>query len=213
MAEQPRILVVDDERHIRELLEIGLGGEGYDVRAVPDGQACLQAVRDWSPELVVLDVMLPKVDGVALLPKLRQLTEAPIIMLSAKGEMADKIAGLGGGADDYIAKPFEMQELLARIETALRRPRLAYPTALRYADLVVDLETRDVQRSGRKIELSAREFDLLVTLLRHPHRVFSRDQLLDLETYISYLRAKVDADFNPKLIQTHRGAGYSLREA
>jgi DNA-binding response OmpR family regulator len=226
MVKEPRVLVVDDERHIRELLEIGLGDEGYEVRSAPDGQAGLQLVRDWSPDLIVLDVMLPKVDGVALLPMLRQLTEAPVIMLSAKAEMADKVAGLAGGADDYVAKPFEMQELVARIDSALRRPRLAHPTSLHYADLSVDMETRDVQRAGRKIELSAREFDLLVTLLRHPHRVFSRDQLLDLvwgaerfvspgavETYISYLRSKVDADFEPKLIQTHRGAGYSLREA
>ncbi|HEY0798478.1 MAG TPA: response regulator transcription factor [Candidatus Baltobacteraceae bacterium] len=226
MTKELRILVVDDERHIRELLEIGLGDEGYLVRSAPDGQAGLQIVREWSPDLIVLDVMLPKIDGVALLPKLRQLTEAPIVMLSAKSETADKIAGLSGGADDYLSKPFEMQELTARIDSALRRPRLAHPTTLRYADLVIDMSTRDVERAGKKIELSAREFDLLVTLLRHPHRVFSRDQLLDLvwgaerfvspgavETYISYLRSKIDADFDPKLIQTHRGAGYSLREA
>jgi DNA-binding response OmpR family regulator len=225
MNKESRLLVIDDERHIRELLEIALGDEGYEVRSAPDGQVGLQLVREWNPDAIVLDVMLPKIDGVALLPMLRQLTEAPIIMLSAKGETDDKVAGLSRGADDYLSKPFEMRELAARIETALRRPRLAHADILRYADLVVNLETRDVERADRKIELSAREFDLLIALMRRPHRVFSRDHLLDIvwgterfvspgavETYISYLRAKIDADFERKLIHTHRGAGYSLRD-
>jgi DNA-binding response OmpR family regulator len=219
----PRVVVVDDERHIRELLEIGLGDEGFSVRSAADGQAGLALVRDWHPDVIVLDVMLPKIDGIALLPLLRQLTEAPIVMLSAKGEVDDKVAGLAHGADDYVSKPFEMAELVARLETALRRPKLANPHILRYADLTVDLETRAVLRGGRAIDLSAREFEVLVALLRHPRRVFTRDQLLDLvwgardvgqgtvETYISYIRAKVDQGFPAKLIHTHRGAGYSLR--
>src|SRR5271165_723631 len=221
-----RVLVVDDERHIRELLEIGLGDEGYDVRTAPDGQVGLQIAREWSPDAIVLDVMLPKIDGIALLPMFRKLTEAPILMLSAKGETNDKVAGLQNGADDYVAKPFEMAELTARLETALRRPRLAQPQVLRYADLEVNLETRAARRGTRNINLSAREYDLLVALLRSPQRVFSRDQLLDqvwgtaryvgpgaVETYISYLRAKIDQGFPKRLIHTHRGAGYSLREA
>jgi two-component system response regulator MprA len=221
----PRVLVVDDERHIRDLLEIGLGDEGYDVRSAPDGQVGLQAVREWSPDAIVLDVMLPKIDGISLLPLFRKLTEAPIIMLSAKGEVTDKVSGLSSGADDYVAKPFEMSELLARLETALRRPRLAQPQMLRYADLEVNLETRAARRGSKQISLSAREYDLLVALLRSPQRVFSRDQLLDqvwgteryvgpgaVETYISYLRAKIDHGFGRRLIHTHRGAGYSLRE-
>jgi len=226
MAQAARVLVVDDERHIRELLEIGLGDEGYEVRSAPDGQVGLQMVRDWNPDAIVLDVMLPKIDGIALLPMFRKLTEAPILMLSAKGDVGDKVAGLSRGADDYMAKPFEMAELRVRLETALRRPRLAQPQVLRYADLEVNLETRSVTRAERDISLSAREYDLLVALLRNPHRVFTRDQLLDqvwgterfvgpgaVETYISYLRAKVDQGFPTRLIQTHRGAGYSLREA
>jgi DNA-binding response OmpR family regulator len=226
MTQTARVLVVDDERHIRELLEIGLGDEGYEVRSAPDGQVGLQMVRDWNPDAIVLDVMLPKIDGIALLPMFRKLTEAPILMLSAKGDVGDKVAGLSRGADDYVAKPFEMAELRARLETALRRPRLAQPQVLRYADLEVNLETRTVTRAGKDISLSAREYDLLVALLRNPHRVFTRDQLLDqvwgterfvgpgaVETYISYLRAKVDQGFPSRLIQTHRGAGYSLREA
>jgi two-component system response regulator MprA len=205
---------------------MALGDAGYEVRCVPDGPAGLETVRAWPPDVIVLDVMLPKIDGISLLPMFRRVTEAPILMLSAKGEVEDKIAGLGRGADDYIAKPFEMSELLARIEAALRRPKLAQVSVLRYADLEVDLETRGVRRAGKEIELSAREFDLLVTLVRHPVRVFSRDQLLDLvwgserdvgysavETYISYLRSKIDQGFPSRLIQTHRGAGYSLRLA
>jgi two-component system response regulator MprA len=146
-------------------------------------------------------------------------------MLSAKGEVGDKVAGLSRGADDYLAKPFEMPELIARLETALRRPRLAQPQTLRFADLEVNLETREALRGAKRIALSAREYDLLVALLRSPNRVFSRDQLLDqvwgterfvgpgaVETYISYLRAKVDNGFPKRLIHTHRGAGYSLRE-
>jgi DNA-binding response OmpR family regulator len=226
MGQTPRVLVVDDERHIRELLEIGLGGEGYDVRSAPDGQIGLQLCRDWNPDAIVLDVMLPKIDGIALLPMFRKLTEAPILMLSAKGDVTDKVTGLSRGADDYVAKPFELAELRARLETALRRPRLAAPQVLRYSDLEVNLETRQVTRAAKNISLSAREYDLLVALLRNPNRVFTRDQLLDqvwgterfvgpgaVETYISYLRAKIDHGFQTRLIQTHRGAGYSLREA
>jgi DNA-binding response OmpR family regulator len=218
-------LVVDDERNIRELLEIGLGDEGYDVRTAPDGQAALQIAREWSPDAIVLDVMLPKIDGIALLPMFRKLTEAPILMLSAKSETGDKIAGLHSGADDYVAKPFEMAELTARLETALRRPKLAAPQVIRFSDLEINLETRVATRGQRRISLSAREYDLLVALVRNPNRVFSRDQLLDqvwgterfvgpgaVETYISYLRAKIDHGFPKRLIHTHRGVGYSLRE-
>jgi DNA-binding response OmpR family regulator len=225
MQEQARVLVVDDERNIRELLEIGLGDEGYEVRTAPDGQAALQIAREWSPDAIVLDVMLPKVDGIALLPMFRKLTEAPILMLSAKSETGDKIAGLHSGADDYVAKPFEMAELTARLETALRRPKLAQPQVIRFSDLEINLETRVATRGQRRISLSAREYDLLVALVRNPNRVFSRDQLLDqvwgterfvgpgaVETYISYLRAKIDHGFPKRLIHTHRGVGYSLRE-
>src|ERR1700682_940294 len=134
MSQTPaRVLVVDDERHIRELLEIGLSDEGYEVRSAPDGQVGLQIVRDWNPDAIVLDVMLPKIDGIALLPMFRKLTEAPIVMLSAKSDVGDKVTGLSRGADDYVAKPFEMAELRARLETALRRPRLPPPPILRFA--------------------------------------------------------------------------------
>jgi DNA-binding response OmpR family regulator len=155
---------------------------------------------------------------------LRRVTEAPILMLSAKTDTDDRVTGLRRGADDYIPKPFEMSELVARVHSALRRPRLEQTRVATYADLSIDLDRREVKRGDVEIDLSAREYSLLLTLVRNPERVFSRDQLLDLvwgsdrevgpgavETYISYLRAKIDADFEPKLIRTIRGAGYALR--
>ncbi|MDQ6826957.1 MAG: response regulator transcription factor [Candidatus Eremiobacteraeota bacterium] len=224
----PRVVVVDDEGSIRELLQLSLTHAGFVVRCASDGQKGLSLVREWQPDLIVLDVMLPKIDGISLLPLFRQYTEAPIVMLSAKGDAADKIAGLSRGADDYLSKPFDIPELVARLHTALRRPKLARAQTLRYQDLHINLETRTVTRANRRICLSAREYDLLVTLLRHPKRVYTRDQLLSLvwegdgsersvepatvETYISYLRAKIDVGFNRRIIQTIRGVGYSLRE-
>ena len=220
----PRVAVIDDERHLRELLELALGEDGFEVRTAPDGRAGLQLVRDWRPDAIVLDVMLPYVGGLELLPMLRRITEAPILMLSAKADVDDKITGLRRGADDYIPKPFEVDELVARLQVALRRPRLEQPTIVSYADLSIDLDRRDVKRGAVSIELSAREYALLLTFVRNPERVFTRDQLLDLvwgsdrevgpgavETYVSYLRAKIDAGFEPKLIRTVRGAGYALR--
>lgn len=221
---RPKVAVVDDERSIRELLELGLEREGYAVRSVPDGQQALSLVGEWQPDVIVLDVMMPKIDGFALLPLLRRRTQAPIIMLTARGDVADRVIGLKGGADDYLSKPFDLEELLARLEAALRRPRLAEPKTLAYADLTADLDTHEVFRAGKRIDLTAREFELLVTLLREPRRVFSKERLLDLawgvgfdgpigivETYISYLRAKIDAEEPVKLLQTIRGAGYTLR--
>jgi DNA-binding response OmpR family regulator len=219
-----RVLVVDDEAAIRDLLEYGLGQAGFSVRSVGDGTAALAEVQRWLPEIIILDVMLPGVDGFTLLPALRRATEAPIIMLSARGEAHEKVTGLTRGADDYVAKPFELEELIARLHTALRRPRLESRPTLTYADLTVDVTRRAVYRGDKRVELSAREFDLLVTFLRSPERVFSRTELLDavwgvdrdlvpntVETYISYLRAKLDSGESVKLIQTLRGVGYALR--
>jgi DNA-binding response OmpR family regulator len=220
----PKVAVIDDERSIRDLLELGLAREGYSVRSAADGQLGLGLVSQWDPDVIVLDVMMPKIDGFALLPLLRRRTQAPIIMLTARGDIADKVAGLKGGADDYLAKPFDLTELLARLEAALRRPRLAEPKILTYADLTADLDTHEVFRSGKRLDLTAREYDLLIALLREPRRVFSKDRLIDqvwgvgfdgpvgiVETYISYLRAKIDNDASVKLIHTIRGAGYTLR--
>ena len=224
MMATAKVVVIDDERHLRELLELGLGEDGFEVRSAADGRTGLQLVRDWRPDAIVLDVMLPFVDGLELLPMLRRITEAPIMMLSAKADTDDRITGLRRGADDYIPKPFEMTELVARLHSALRRPRLEQPSIVAYSDLSIDLDRREVKRGDRRIDLSAREYALLLTFVRNPERVFTRDQLLDLvwgtdrdvgpgavETYVSYLRAKIDAGFEPKLIRTIRGAGYALR--
>jgi DNA-binding response OmpR family regulator len=220
-----RIMVVDDERRIREMLELSLSHQGYDVRSAQDGQAALKLAQEWTPDVIILDVMMPKLDGITLLPMLRRFTEAPVIMLSAKGEIEDKVGGLSVGADDYLSKPFELPELLAHVDAKLRRPRIEHPEHLQYADLEVDCETREVKRSGKRLDLSPLEYNLLLTLLRRPKRVFTREELLDLvwgdeaevtegavERYISYLRSKVDDGFDRRLIQTIRGVGYTMRE-
>ncbi|HEV3089202.1 MAG TPA: response regulator transcription factor [Candidatus Elarobacter sp.] len=223
---QERVAVIDDEAAIRDMLEVGLTLEGFAVRTAVDGADGLALVRDWQPSCIVLDVVMPKIDGIALIPLLRRLTEVPIVMLTARGDVRDRIDGLRAGADDYLAKPFDLEELAARIQTALRRPMLRHVEHLTFSDLTIDLETRIVRRGERRLELSMREFDLLVTLARRPNRVFTREELLDhvwgvdrdlspntVETYISYVRAKVDADGAPRLIHTIRGVGYSLRES
>ncbi|MDB5026896.1 MAG: OmpR family two-component response regulator [Candidatus Eremiobacteraeota bacterium] len=220
-----RVVVIDDEDSIREVLDIGLAQAGFEVRTAVDGADGLTAVRDWNPDCVVLDIMMPKIDGLSLIPLLRRLTEVPIIMLTARGDVRDRIDGLKAGADDYLPKPFELDELIARIHTALRRPALKRVHHLRVGDLEIDLETRTAVRGRRWIDLSTREFDLLAALARRPKRVFTREELLDLvwgvdrdvstatvETYISYLRAKVDRPPEPRLINTVRGVGYSIRE-
>jgi len=218
------VLVVDDEAAIRDLLDYGLGQAGFSVRSAADGREALEAVRTWTPEVIILDVMLPETDGFTLLPALRRLTDAPIIMLSAKTETAEKVAGLSRGADDYVGKPFELEELIARLHSALRRPRMELRETFAYADLTVDVSRRSVHRGNRRVDLSAREFELLLMFVRHPEHVFTRSQLLDLvwgvdrdvvpntvETYVSYLRAKLDSGERVKLIQTLRGVGYTLR--
>lgn len=224
MTDVIRIAVIDDEPRIRELLELTLGHHGYLVRTAPDGPAGLDLVRTWEPDLIVLDVMMPMVTGIELLPMLRRVTEAPVIMLSARGEVESRVEGLNCGADDYLSKPFEMSELLAHIEAKLRRPRIEGRNTLSYDDIVMNLDEHTVARAGTKIDLSPLEFDLLATLIRRPRRVFTRDELLDLvwgndrevgpnavERYISYLRVKIDESFTHSLIQTVRGAGYTLR--
>ena len=222
--EGPRVAVIDDEPRIRELLELTLGHHGYAVRTAPDGPAGLDLVRGWEPDLIVLDVMMPRISGIELLPMLRRVTDAPIVMLSARGEVETKVEGLAHGADDYLSKPFEMSELLAHINAKLRRPHLETRNVITYADVAVNLDEHTVTRAGTRIELSPLEFGLLLTLIKRPRRVFTRDELLDLvwgnekevgqnavERYISYLRAKLDEGFATTLIHTVRGAGYTLR--
>jgi two-component system response regulator MprA len=221
---KPRVAIVDDERHVRELLELSLGRHGYETRSAADGQSGLQVIREWRPDAVILDVMMPKLDGLSLLPMIRNVTESPVLMLSALGDVNDRVTGLSRGADDYIAKPFDVEELLVRIAAALRRPHLANPQRLAFADLEMEVVARTVRRAQRTVRLTAREFDLLYVLLRHPRRIFSREHLLDrvwgdrdvmpgcVDTYVSYLRAKIDAAGQLPLIHTIRGAGYTLRD-
>jgi len=223
--EERRILVVDDEPEIREMLELNLSVRGFTVRSAADGVEGLSIIREWRPNLIILDVVMPKVDGFSLLPAIRRLTEAPVIMLTAKSELSDKVKGLEGGADDYLAKPFEVAELVARLESALRRPALNRRETLAFADLAVDLQTYTVTRVGSRIDVSAREFSVLVTMLRHPGRVFSREHLFTavwgadsdadigvVDRTISNLRARVDQSFEKKLIHTIRGIGFAVRE-
>jgi DNA-binding response OmpR family regulator len=219
-----RVLVVDGEVVMREMLEYGLEQAGFSVLAVPNGREMLDAIPGWCPEAIVFDVMLPETDGFTLLPPARRLTDAPIIILSAGTATAQKVAALSRGADDYVGKPFAIEELIARLNSALRRPRLELREVERYADLSVDVGRRLAYRGRQPIELSTREFDLLLTFVRNPEVVFTRSTLLDLvwgadrdvlpntvETYISYLRAKLDSDESVKLIHTLRGAGYVMR--
>ena len=221
-----KIAVIDDEEGLRDLLQVGLGMEGFHVRSAADGVAGLELIRSWQPDCILLDVMLPKIDGYALVPMIRRITEAPILMLTARSEVRDRIEGLRSGADDYIPKPFDLEELALRVRAALRRPTMRDVEHIAYDDLAIDLRAHTVSRAGRYLKLSAREFDLLVTLARRPKRVFTRDELLDMvwgserdtspqtvETYISYLRQKVDAGFPSALIHTVRGVGYTLRSA
>ena len=220
-----RVAVVDDDRFVREMLELGLSREGFIVRTAADGQAALQLVREWDPEAIVLDVMMPKIDGLALLPKLRDITQAPILMLTAKGETADKVATLGAGADDYLVKPFIFEELIARLQAKLRRPQLIEEQVLRWHDVAINPETREAWRERDRLELTQREFDLLSVFMREPRRVFSKDHLLELvwghdfeggpnivETYISYLRAKIDRPDSQSFFRTVRGVGYGLAQ-
>jgi DNA-binding response OmpR family regulator len=223
-ADRPRVLVVDDERGLRELLEYGLEQAGFAVRSATEGSAAIRMLEEWSPDVIVLDVMLPGRDGFTLLPEIRRLTTAPVVMLTARTELTEKLAGFSAGADDYVGKPFDLEELVARLRTLLRRPSIERHETFTYADLSIDTPSRTVYRGNRRIELSAREFDLLRVFAEHAEEVLTRSQLLDLvwgidrdvipntvETYVSFLRAKLDSGERVKLIQTLRGAGYTLR--
>lgn len=220
-----RVAVVDDDRFVREMLELGLTREGFTVETASDGIAALDLVRRFDPEVIVLDIMMPKIDGVTLLPRLREITQAPIVMLTAKGETGDKVESLAAGADDYLVKPFVFEELIARLQAKLRRPQLIEEHVLRWHDLALNPETRETFLNNKRLELTQREFDLLAIFMREPRRVFSKEHLLELvwghdfeggpnivETYISYLRAKIDRPDSASFIRTVRGVGYGLRQ-
>ena len=226
---KPRVVVVDDEEHITELVAMGLGYNGFEVERLTSGRSALEAIGRRRPDLVVLDVMLPDLDGFEVARRLRQAEGAgahvPIIFLTARDTTQDKVEGLRLGSDDYVTKPFSIEELIERVKAVLRRVSGTGPgeRRLSYADLELDEDTRDVWRSGGMIELTPTEYKLLHYLLANARKVLTRDQILEhvwdysfagnasvLETYISYLRHKVDA-VDPPLIHTVRGVGYSLR--
>ena len=226
MAE--RILVIDDEHKIVDFIRRGLTYEGYAVDVAYDGESGLAQARHEPPDLVVLDVMMPGVDGLQVCQRLRasERGDVPILMLTAKDAVPDRVAGLDAGADDYLVKPFAFDELLARIRALLRRRQpAADPQALRFADVVANPTTREVRRGDRLLNLTAKEFDLLELFLRHPRQVLTRDTIYDhvwgydfggesniIEVYVRYLRSKLEAKGEPRLLQTVRGVGYVLRE-
>ena len=221
-----RILVVDDEPNIVEVIKMALDFEGFDVESAGTGTEALEKVKSFRPHLMVLDVMLPDMEGFDVASRLgAQRSDTPIIFLTARDETADKVRGLSEGGDDYVTKPFSLEELIARVRTILRRSGQAEPEDRRLAfeDLEMDDETREVSRGGVGIELTDTEYRLLRYFMRNPRRVLSRSQLLEhvwqydfggdarvLETYVSYLRKKLDPHGEP-LIQTVRGVGYALR--
>jgi len=222
----PRVLVVDDEPNILEVISMALRFQGFEVEGAATGREAIAAVARFKPQLMVLDVMLPDMEGFEVAERLgAQRAGVPIIFLTARDATEDKIRGLTGGGDDYMTKPFSLEELVARIRTILRRTGQAEAESgrLLFEDLELDEETREVTRAGAPIELTATEYRLLRYLLLNPRRVMTRAQILDhvwdydfggdgrvLETYISYLRKKLDAH-GPPLIRTVRGVGYALQ--
>lgn len=224
MAE--RILVVEDDRRIRDLLRRGLIFEGYTVDTAEDGETALRVARETPPDAVILDIMLPRMDGLEVCRRLRSASNVPIMMLTARDSVPDRVTGLDAGADDYMVKPFAFDELLARLRALFRRHRMeSAPDVYRYADLELNPRTRQVFRGGDPIELTAKEFDLLELFLRHPGQVLTREMIYEhiwdydfggesniIEVYVRYLRTKLEVGGKPRLIQTVRGVGYALRE-
>lgn len=224
----PRILVVDDDSKITSLLRRSLTYEGYRVEVARNGREGLELAEDYQPDLVVLDLMMPVMDGWEMCRHLRQKSDVPILMLSARDEVADRVKGLNQGADDYLPKPFALEEMLARVRALLRRrqsrPQL-HPEILEYAGLTLDKGAREVSRGGRDIKLSAKEYELLTMFMEHPRQVLTREVLMDnvwgydyqgesnvLEVYVGALRQKLEADGEKRLIHTVRGVGYVLKE-
>lgn len=218
------ILVVDDDPKIASVVGRGLRFEGFDVRTAVHGNEALRAARDDPPDLAILDLMLPGLDGLEICRRLRRCTNAPILMLTARDSVPDRVAGLNSGADDYLAKPFDFDELLARVRALLRRAGPGQDELLTFADLRLNADTHEVFRGRRRLDLTAREFAVLQLLMRSPRHVLSREQILEriwgsgevernaVEVYIARLRDKLEAHDEPRLIQTIRGVGCSLRE-
>jgi len=220
-----RVLVVEDDDAIADVLRRSLRNEGYEVRTSGDGVEALDVAAGFVPDLVVLDLGLPGMDGVEVCRRLRSDGDVPILMLTARSETDDRVTGLDSGADDYLVKPFERQELLARIRALLRRRPPRGAASLEVADLTLNPDTREVHRGEREIELTNREFELLEFLMRNERLVVSRERLLDevwgydpmaatntIDVFISNLRRKLEAGGEPRLLHTKRGAGYVLKD-
>ncbi|AEM78536.1 response regulator transcription factor [Thermoanaerobacter wiegelii] len=221
-----KILIIEDEKHIARFLQLEFEHEGYTVTVTYDGVSGLKEALEGDYDLVLLDIMLPGIDGFEVLKKIREHSDIPVIMLTAKYEVKDKVEGLDIGADDYVTKPFSIEELFARVRAALRKkkPHLK-KDVLKYSDIIMDLTTHEVRRAGIKIELTKKEFDLLEYLIKNANIALTREKILEgvwgydyygdtniVDVYIRYLRSKIDDPFDRKLIHTIRGVGYTLKE-
>ncbi|NES07773.1 MAG: response regulator transcription factor [Okeania sp. SIO2F4] len=220
------ILIVEDEAKLAQFIELELKYEGYQVTVANDGFTGLTMAREIKPDLIILDWMLPGLSGLELCRRLRTTGDkVPVILLTARDDVTDRVAGLDAGADDYVLKPFSVEELLARVRAHLRRTQEPNPDLLMFDDLSLNRSTREVYRGNREIELTAKEFDLLEYLMAHPRQVLTRDRILEtvwgydfmgdsniIEVYIRYLRLKLEANQEKRLIQTVRGVGYVLRD-
>ncbi|AFZ50249.1 response regulator transcription factor [Dactylococcopsis salina] len=221
-----RILIVEDEAKLAQFIELELQYEGYEVTIATDGFTGLTQARELNPDLLILDWMLPGISGLEICRRLRQTNNTiPVILLTAKDEISDRVEGLDAGADDYVVKPFSIEELFARVRAHLRRNHEEETDTFQFSDLKLNTSTREVCRRDRAIELTAKEFELLRYLLLHPRQVLTRDQILErvwgydfmgdsniIEVYIRYLRLKLEEKGEPRIIQTVRGVGYVLRE-
>ncbi len=220
---KPLVLLVDDEPHIIEFLRLGFEYEGFAIALASDGEEAVRQALNLKPDVIILDVMLPRLSGMEVARRLRPATDAAIIMLTARDDLDDRIAGLDLGADDYVTKPFAFKELMARVRAVLRRRGKSLDRLLAFSDVTLDRETRVVMRAGRARELTPREFELMELFLSHPRQTLTREVILAriwgydyegddnvIEVFVRHLREKLD-DNPPRLIQTVRGVGYALR--
>lgn len=223
--ESTKILIIEDEESIAKFIELELRCEGYQVTVCNDGMSGLMKAREINPDLIILDRMLPNMDGLEVCKRIKQTTHIPIIMLTAKGEVFDKIEGLDSGANDYMVKPFNLEELLARVRAHLRVYKPKEKTVVEFADIVINTQSREVKRDNRSINLSPKEYDLLLLFMNNPRHVLLRDKILEkvwgwdfegedniLEVYIHGLRDKLEFNGKNRVIQTVRGVGYVLKE-
>lgn len=220
-----RVLIIEDDEAIVRILRRGLTLEGYQVDAAYDGESGLIAARNHNPDLIILDWMLPGIDGLEVCQRLRTYGSIPILVLTAKDTVQDRVLGLDSGADDYMVKPFELDELTARVRALLRRTHQERPAVLAFEDLSLDTSTRQATRGERTISLTAKEYDLLELFMRHPRQVLTREMIFDrvwgydfggesnvLDVYIRYLRQKLESGGEARLLHTARGVGYVMRE-